>query len=52
MYDEGYNPSRGFGAALAIMVVFAVVFVVAVLELIHVVPMSLRDIFDATWLLW
>jgi hypothetical protein len=52
MFDHGYNPSRGLGPALAIMVVFAVVFFVAVLEFVHVVPMSLRDIFDVTWLLW
>ena len=52
MFDQGYSPSRGLGPALAIMVVFVVVFLVACLEFVHIVPMSLQDIFDSGWLLW
>jgi hypothetical protein len=51
MYDQGYNPSRGLGPALAIMIVFVVVFLMASLELVHVVfPASLRDVVDALWI--
>ena len=50
MYDQGYNPSRGLGPALAIMIVFAVVFLMASLEVVHVFPTSLRDVVDALWL--
>ena len=52
MFDQGYSPSRGLGPALAIMIVFTVVFLLASLEVVHVFPMSLRDVVDATWLFW